>query len=162
MAEGFDWGLITTRQWTQLSRFAGLTPRHVVDGLYAVAGCVYAMTNEAYGTVEDPGVGAFLWTRSASVAWLIYERRLFDDANEELWCPRPPADAVGFAPTTFAAALAHLQRRRPRQRVDELYDFFTGAFLHTSLASRERTFYYRSYSPPPDEEAMAIDFSLPD
>ena len=160
MTSEFDWRLVHIPAWTPLSRI-GIPVTHVVDGLYKLTDCIYALTNTIYNPVADPGIGAFLWARSAAASLLIYHRTPFDDNTEGPHCPPPPPEILGHPSTTYGSVIAHSKAIGIQPQVNASYNMHDGAFLITEvLTTPDRSYIYRSLNTPDNEPAMAIMFNL--
>jgi hypothetical protein len=157
----FDWSWLDLERWTPLSHLgAGVV--HIVGGLHAAGPCTYVLTNTAFGSIDDPGIGGFLWARSRVVAMLIYERQARETTTESgSLCPPPPQTVLGFAPLTFGAVITHARARGDSPQVSATYAFPDGIFVSSEVRTADREFIFASENPDVDEDAIAVRFDLP-
>lgn len=122
---------------------------------------MYAMTNAAFGTEADPGVGAFLWAQSRSVALRIYERHPDGDAAEfDSRCSPLPVSAIGFSPLTFGGVLGEAKRRGELPQVSATYALLDGQFVSSEIRFAGREFVFASANPGSRDPVVAVRFNL--
>lgn len=160
MRTSFDWTLLERPRWTSLSEF-GAAAEEVPGKLYALAPCVYVMANARFGSKDDPGVGAVLWTASAGVALALNSQAKPPAEPGPEYTP-PPGEIVGFETLTFAAALAYetATGEGPPQ-VSATYHFESGEFLTSEIRTHDREYFFESPNPGKEDVVLAIRFALP-
>jgi len=125
VSQSFDWTWLRLPRWTPLSAL-GTRADRLIGGLYAVAPGMYALTNAAWGSPEDPGLGGFLWARSSAVARLIYDCKAGPIEHEGAQSAPPPTDVLGFTELTYAGVLTHARARGDRPQASASYAFPMG------------------------------------